>query len=56
MSFVRHRPGDTIDRTLRALKKKLDKEAVMKMVKAQRFYSKPSVAKRAKAKAARKYR
>jgi small subunit ribosomal protein S21 len=38
------------------LKKKLDKEGVMKSVKAHRFHSKPSVKKRAKSKAALKYR
>lgn len=56
MSFVKVRTTDSIDKALRALKKKLDKEGVMKSVKAHRFYSKPSVKKRAKSKAALKYR
>ncbi|MEC7839445.1 MAG: 30S ribosomal protein S21 [Chlamydiota bacterium] len=56
MSFVRLRPGDSLDKALRALKKKLDKEGVMKAVKAHRFYSKPSIKKRAKSKAALKYK
>ncbi len=56
MTTVKLRPGDSIDKALRALKKKLDKEGVMKAVKAHRFYSKPSIKKRAKSKAAQKYK
>jgi small subunit ribosomal protein S21 len=56
MTSVKVRPGDSIDKALRALKKRLDKEGVMKSVKAHRFYSKPSVRKRVKSKAASKYR
>lgn len=56
MSQVKVRSGEPIDKALRALKKKLDKEGVMKSVKAHRFYLKPSVKKRAKSKAALKYR
>lgn len=56
MSSVKVRIGESIEKALRALKKKLDKEGVMKTAKAHRFYDKPSVAKRAKSKAAAKYR
>jgi len=56
MAIVKVRPGESIDKALRALKKKLDKEGVMKSVKAHRFYLKPSIKKRAKSKAALKYR
>lgn len=56
MSLVKVRTGDSIDKALRALKKKLDKEGVMKAVKAHRFYNKPSIKKRAKSKAALKYK
>jgi small subunit ribosomal protein S21 len=56
MTTVKVRPGDSIDKALRALKKRLDKEGVMKSVKAHRFYSKPSVKKRIKSKAASKYK
>lgn len=56
MSVVKVRMGDSIDKALRALKKRLDKEGVMKSVKAHRFYSKPSIKKRAKSKAALKYK
>ena len=56
MTSVKVRPGDSIDKALRALKKRLDKEGVMKAVKAYRFHLKPSIKKRAKAKAAAKYK
>ncbi len=56
MTTVKVRIGDSIDKALRALKKRLDKEGIMKSVKAHRFYSKPSIRKRAKAKAALKYK
>jgi small subunit ribosomal protein S21 len=56
MTTVKVRIGDSLDKALRALKKRLDKEGVMKAVKAHRFYAKPSIKKRAKAKAALKYR
>ncbi len=47
---------DSIEKALRTLKKRLDKEGLMKAVKAHRFYLKPSIKKRAKSKAAMKYR
>lgn len=56
MPNVKVRAGDSIDKALRALKKKLDKEGIMKAAKAHRFYDKPSVKKRAKSKAALKYK
>jgi small subunit ribosomal protein S21 len=56
MSSVKVRIGEPIDKPLRALKKKLDKEGIMKSAKAHRFYDKPSVKKRAKSKAAQKYK
>jgi small subunit ribosomal protein S21 len=56
MTFIKVRTGEPIDKALRALKKRLDKEGVMKTLKAHRFYLKPSVKKRAKSKAALKYK
>jgi small subunit ribosomal protein S21 len=55
MTSYRLRAGETVDKALRALKKKLDKEGVMKSAKAHRYYDKPSVKSRAKSKAAQKY-
>lgn len=54
MPYVKVRMGEPIEKALRALKKKLDKEGVMKSAKAHRFYDKPSVKSRAKSKAAKK--
>ncbi|MBI3211099.1 MAG: 30S ribosomal protein S21 [Simkania negevensis] len=56
MPSVKVRPGESLDKALRILKKKLDKEGTMKTAKAHRFYDKPSVRKRAKSKAALKYK
>ena len=56
MPSVKVRTGDSIDKALRMLKKKLDKEGVMKSVRAHRYYDKPSVKSRAKSKAALKYK
>lgn len=56
MSNVKVRMGESIEKALRVLKKKLDKEGIMKAAKAHRYYDKPSVKKRAKSKAAAKYR
>jgi len=54
MPSVKIRMGDSLDKALRALKKKLDKEGIMKAAKAHRFHDKPSVKKRLKSKAATK--
>lgn len=54
MTNVKVRIGEPIDKALRALKKKVDKEGIMKSAKAHRYYDKPSIKKRAKSKAAKK--
>ena len=54
MTSVKVRLGESLDKALRTLKKKVDKEGIMKAAKAHRFYDKPSVRKRAKSKAATK--
>lgn len=56
MSSVKVRAGDSIEKALRILKKKLDKEGIMKAAKAHRYYDKPSIKSRAKAKAALKHK
>jgi small subunit ribosomal protein S21 len=53
---VKVRVGEPLDKALRVLKKKLDKEGILKAAKAHRFYDKPSVKSRAKSKAALKYK
>lgn len=56
MTEVKIRMGESVEKALRVLKKRLDKEGVMKAIKAHRFYAKPSIKKRAKSKAAAKYK
>lgn len=49
MTEVKLRKGEFIDKALRRLKKKLDKEGILKEMKSRRYYEKPSE-KRRKAK------
>ena len=50
---VKVRKGESVDKALRRLKKKLDKEGVMREMRAHRHYEKPSEKKRRKAARAR---
>lgn len=54
MTYIKVRIGEPIDKALRALKKKTDREGIIKTVKSKRFYDKPSIKKREKSKAAKK--
>jgi small subunit ribosomal protein S21 len=45
---VKIKKGESVDRALRRLKKKLDKEGIMREVRAHRHYEKPSEKKRRK--------
>ncbi|KPK32234.1 MAG: 30S ribosomal protein S21 [Chlamydiae bacterium SM23_39] len=54
MTYIKVKIGDPIEKALRVLKKKLDKEGIIKAAKNHRFYDKPSIKKRAKSKAAKK--
>jgi len=42
MPEVKTRRGENIDRALRRLKKKLDKEGTLKEIRNRRYYEKPS--------------
>ena len=53
VSEVRVKKGEPVDKALRRLKKKLDKEGVMRAMRAHRHYEKPSEKKRRKAARAR---
>ena len=46
---VKIRKGESVDKALRRLKKKLDKEGVMREIRAHRHFEKPSERKRRKA-------
>jgi small subunit ribosomal protein S21 len=50
---IRLKKGESIDKALRRLKKKLDREGVIREARNRRNYEKPSVRKRRKAKEAR---
>lgn len=56
MPKVKVRMGEPIEKALRALKKRMDREGIMRAVKAHRFYKKPSLQKKEKSKAAAKHR
>lgn len=45
---VRVRKGESVDKALRRLKKKLDKEGTMKAIRQHRHYEKPSEKRRRK--------
>ncbi len=49
---VRIRKGEPMERALRRLKKKLDREGVIRGVRQRRYYEKPSETKRRKKKVA----
>lgn len=53
MTEVKVRKGETIDRALKRLKKKLDREGVMREIRARRHFEKPSEKKRRKSVRAR---
>jgi len=54
MTEIRIKKGEAIDRALRRLKKKLDKEGVLKELRNRRHYEKPSEIKRRKNKQRRR--
>jgi len=50
---VKLRKGEPVEKALRRLKKKLDREGVMREVRARRHFEKPSIKKRRKSARAR---
>jgi small subunit ribosomal protein S21 len=48
VSEVKIRKGESVDKALRRLKKKLDKEGIMRTIRAHRHYEKPSEKRRRK--------
>ena len=52
MSEVKLEKHDSVDKALRKLKKKLDREGTLKQLRERRFYEKPSTAKYKKRKRA----
>lgn len=50
---IRLKKGETVDRALKRMKKILDKEGIMKQIRANRYFEKPSEKKRRKSERAR---
>lgn len=48
MVEIRIRKGESVEKALRRLKKKLDKEGIMREIRSHRYYEKPSERKRRK--------
>jgi small subunit ribosomal protein S21 len=53
MSEVKVKKGESVDKSLRRLKKKMDREQTLQTVRIRRRFEKPSAKKRRKMKAAR---
>lgn len=53
MTEIRLKKGESVDRALRRMKKKIDREGTMKQVRSRRHFEKPSERRRRKMKAAR---
>ena len=53
MTEIRLKKGEPVDKALRRLKKKIDREGTMKEVRTRRHFEKPSERKRRKMKVAR---
>ena len=55
MSEVKLKKGEPVERALRRLKKKLDREGTLREARAHRHYEKPSEKRRRKVKGARSF-
>lgn len=55
MTEVIVRKNESVDKALRRLKKKMDKEGIMKQIKKHRHYEKPSQMKRKKRKEKKRF-
>lgn len=53
MTEIRIKKGESVERALRRMKKKLDREGTLRIVRNHRHFEKPSERKRRKAKAAK---
>ena len=56
LAKVTLRRGEDVNRALRRLKRKIEREGIMQEIKKRRYYSKPSVAKKEKRERAAKRR
>jgi len=56
LTEVRLKKGESVDRALRRLKRKLDREGTLREIRVKQHYEKPSVRRKRKAKEARQGR
>ena len=56
MSEIRLKKGESVDRALRRLKRKLDREGTLREARIKQHYEKPSIRRKRKAKEARQNR
>lgn len=56
MSEIRLKKGESVDKALRRLKRKLDREGTIRELRAKQHYEKPSIRRKRKAKEARQNR
>ena len=56
MSEVRLKKGESVDKALRRLKRKLDREGTLREARVKKHYEKPSIRRKRKAKEARQNR
>ncbi|MDD2708729.1 MAG: 30S ribosomal protein S21 [Verrucomicrobiae bacterium] len=53
MTEIRMKKGESVDKALRRLKRKLDREGTLRELRAKQHYEKPSIRRKRKAKEAR---
>ena len=53
LSEIRMKKGESVDKALRRLKRKLDREGTIRQLRAKQRYEKPSIRRKRKAKEAR---
>lgn len=56
MPRIEMRPNESIEKALRRLKKKIEREGILRQIRARKHYEKPSIKKRRKQKEASKRR
>ena len=56
MSEIRIKKGEPVERALRRLKRKLDREGTIREIRVRKTYEKPSIRRKRKAKEARQNR
>jgi small subunit ribosomal protein S21 len=56
LSEIRLKKGESVDKALRRLKRKLDREGTLREVRVKKHYEKPSIRRKRKAKEARQNR